>query len=293
MREFLKSIFEKLGYVVISKESIEPIDLRGQVKNPILAKYIARKHTFLINADFEKCIALFRFSCEKTGNNPLVKTVNNYLQDGSISYSNSELKNFYNRCKPRNVAEMFDLEGECNEDLVTYPANCVVFPWENATMKGRREFRKKFAKYETRQRGKELSMQHGWGITGPASTEWGELEVDTLIELAKSIGKNGYHRGNDHGEDINASVLVNGKDYKYFIHDGNHRISVLSSLDFKTAPLRIMPTSVPSFIYRDEVNFWPNVKRGLYTKEQALKIFDTIFKGRGYLLSAQIAKPSG
>src|SRR5699024_3862206 len=113
------------------------------------------------------------------------------------------------------------------------------------------------------------------------SKERGLLEIETLPELTKSIHKKGYLRGNGHEEDIKASVLIKGNDYKYIIKDGTHRLAVLSALDYKSAPIRVLPTSIPAFIYRREVDFWPKVQDGLYTREQALKVFDNIFKGDG------------
>ncbi len=220
-----------------------------------------------------------RFSCEKTGNNPFVNTVTDYIENGSISYSGSKLEEFYNTCKPKNVADLFNLNRKLHNDLVQLPATFFVFPWENADMEGKKKYYEKSVKAETKLRGKELSLGHGRGCFGPVSKERGELEVKTLVKLTKSIIRKGYLRGNKFDEDISASVLVNDSDYKYLISGGSHRAFVLSAIDYKLAPIRVLPRCVPAFIYRNEADWWPNVKSGLYTKNQALKIFDSIFKG--------------
>lgn len=282
MKEIAKKILDGLGYALIDASVTAPKDVRGKIKDPRVAKYAARKSTFLIDADFENCISFFRFSCEKDGDNPFIQTVKQYLQNGDIDYSGSVLEDYYNKY-PSNVAEMYNLKGEVHEDLIQFPPSCVVFPWEKCGMRDRKEFRQKQAKKETTRRGNKLSFKDGYGFIGPTNRERGELEVSTLVELTKSIQKNDYLRGNGHTEDIRASVLIRGTDYMYFLKDGNHRVSVLAALDYETVPLRILPTSVPAFIYRDEVQFWPNVKSGLYTEEQALKIFDIIFEGKGNL----------
>jgi hypothetical protein len=281
MKNILKSIFDKLGYRIQRKESVIPKDLRGQVRNPFFANYYARKHQFLINADFKKCIILRRFSCEKTGNNPLVNTVTDYIENGHISYSGSKLEDFYNTCTPQNVAALYNLEGKLHDDLVQLSATSFVSPWENANMESKKEFRERHIKIVSKSRGKELSLDHGWGTIGPISKERGMLEVKTLVELTKSINDKGYIRGNGSAEDIQATTLVDGSDYKYVVLNGSHRISVLSALDYKFAPVRVLPTCIPAFIYRREVDYWPNVKNELYTRDQALKIFDSIFKGDG------------
>ncbi len=279
MKKAIKLILDKFGYAVVDATETVPKDLRGKIKDPRLAKYAARKAFFLIDADLNKCISFFRFLCEKNGNNPFIQTVKEYLQNGDTRYGGSKLEHYYDK-SPVNVAEMYNLEGKIHEDLIQFPASCVVFPWENCGMRDRQKFREKHVKKETKRRGNKLSFEDGYGFVGPTSKERGELEVSTLVELTKSIQENDYQRGNGHTEDIIASVLIRGTDYKYFLKDGNHRISVLAALGYETVPLRILPTSVPAFIYRDEVQFWPNVRSGLYTESQALKIFDIIFEGR-------------
>lgn len=279
MKKAIKLIFDKLGYAVVDATQNAPEDLRGKIKDPRLAKYAARSPLFLIDAEVHKCTAFFRFSCGRDGNNPFIQTVKDYLKNGNIRYSGSKLEHYYND-SPANVAEMYSLEGELHEDLLTFPPGCVVFPWENCGMAARKEFREVQVKRETNRRGNKLSFQDGYGFVGPTNKERGELEVSTLVELTKSIQKNNYNRGNGHNEDIKASVLINGNDYQYFIKDGNHRITVLSALGHETAPVRVLPTSIPAFIYRGEAKFWPNVRNGIYTESQALKIFDTIFAGK-------------
>jgi len=277
MGEIIKLLLAKFGYAIIDKGQIIPRDLRKKVKDPLAAKYFARHHTFLIEADFKNCIVLCRFSCEKYGRNPLVNVASDYIQNGTITYSDSELESFYNNYQPPNLAEMFQLEGKLHDDLVRLPADWVVFPWENGKMENKVHFLEKLVRYETKSRGRELSLGDGYGLVGPISRARGELEISTLINLIESIKANGYRRGDGDFEDIKASVLIDGTDYKYFIKDGIHRLVVLSALGYETAPVRVLPTTVPAFIYRNEVEFWPNVRRGLYTESQALKIFDTIF----------------
>src|SRR5699024_11213340 len=282
MKKALKSIFNKAGYSIRTKEAVIPKDLRGQVRNPLSAKYFARKPNFLINADFEKCIVINRFSCEKTGNNPVVNTVTDYLENGKISYSGSELEDFYTTCVPKNVADLFNLEGKLHSDLVQLPAAFFVPPWENTDMESKKKFREIYVENENKKRGKGLSLKHGRGCFGPVSKEFGKLKIRTLVKLVQSITDKGYLREGGQEEDIKDTILVKGRDYKYLICDGNHRITVLSALDFKFAPVRVLPTSIPAFIYRREVDCWPKVQDALYTRGQALNIFDSIFKGDGH-----------
>jgi len=282
MKSVLKSAIGRLGYKIYSKKSVIPADLSGQIDNPLLAKYAARNKSFLIDADFENCIGLYQYSCEKYGDNPLVNTITDYLKNGMDGFEGSKLEDFYHHCSPDSAAEWFNLEGKIHNDLTELPTYSAVFPWENATMKGRKRYRERNVSSETQKRGKSLSVEHGIELIGPFSKERGELEVNTLIELTKSIQKKGYRRGNHQSDDISSSVLIDEDSYKFLINDGNHRIAALSALDYKSVPVRVEPTSIPAFIYRNEVDYWPKVKEGLYTRKQALSIFDAIFRGDGF-----------
>jgi len=281
MKKAIKIALDKLGYAVIDNQSNRAKDLRRIVGNPMVAKYSARKDRFLIEAELTKCIVLFRFNCDRGGNNPLICAGIDYLSTENRSYEGSKLEHYYNNFEPANVAEMFRLDGELHSDLIDLPASLFVYPWENDRMKNKKEFRQNFIKAETRKRGVELPLEHGDGLIGPVSSQRGQQEIDRLVEIIESIRSNRYLLNHQSGGNIEASVLVHGDHYKYLIKDGIHRLSALSALGYEKAPVEVKPTCIPGYIYRDEVEYWPNVKNGVFSKAQALTVFDTIFSGEG------------
>lgn len=281
MKDIIKNFIGKLGYSIQPVSSHSPVDLRNRIEQPLEARYFARKSVFIINVNPEDCIVLWRFNCGKKGNNPLVQFVMDYIESGQTTYSGSILEIFYQEYQPKNVAELFSLEGELHSELTQLPAFGMVFPWEKSSMQSKLNHRERFVKEETKKRGKVLSIEHGSPFHGPISKERGNQQARTLIKLTDSFRGNGYQRRDELDGDILASVLVREKECKYLVKDGYHRVSVLSGLGHENIPVRILPTSIPAFIYRDEAEYWPNVRNGLYTIGQSLKIFDTMFEAKG------------
>lgn len=281
IKSVLKSTFRKLGYRIVPDNFDYPKDLRDSIDHPINAKYYARKSNFLLNVPPEKCVILWGYSCSTKVGNPFVDTVIDYCDNNHTEFKGSKMEKFYKSIQPVNVAELFNLEGELNTELVDVPAYAMVLPWKNMDMKTNKNFVEKYVRHENKARGRELSVSHGVQQFGPISKEKGDLEIKTLIKLTESIKQKGYSRSDNKNDDITAVVLVKDEDYKYMVHDGTHRAAALTALGYKFLTIRIEPSVIPAFIYRNEVKYWPQVNSGLYSREQALQIFDTIYMGCG------------
>lgn len=63
------------------------------------------------------------------------------------------------------------------------------------------------------------------------------------------------------------------------LNGGQHRAASLSALGHETIPVRLTSPSSASIIRRDDVDFWPYVRTGLFSRETALEVFDRIFSG--------------
>src|SRR5690606_38561459 len=83
--------------------------------------------------------------------------------------------------------------------------------------------------------------------------------------------------------DINKSLIYSlhiykrNNDYRIELLDGLHRTATLVALGYKKIPV-IISNHNTSLIKRENVKLWFNVKNGLYTEEQALKLFDEKFE---------------
>jgi hypothetical protein len=115
-------------------------------------------------------------------------------------------------------------------------------------------------------------LQAGLPGFGPVSEEKVHSEAQRLHTLLQSIQKDGYYRVNGRNGDIEGTILYSNGEFRWFVHNGQHRASVLAALCKESIPLRVTHIAV-----RNEVEFWPNVRSGIYSEQGALRVFDRIF----------------
>ncbi|MEW6655181.1 MAG: ParB/Srx family N-terminal domain-containing protein, partial [Bacteroidota bacterium] len=93
--------------------------------------------------------------------------------------------------------------------------------------------------------------------------------------VLKQVYNKGYMRWNSSEGDVRATALVNESgEWRWLITAGNHRASAASALGYEEIPIR-----VNLVISRTHVKYWPHVVNGLYSEEDALKVFDNYFDG--------------
>jgi hypothetical protein len=127
------------------------------------------------------------------------------------------------------------------------------------------------------QSGLNADENFGCQFFGPLSSDHGELEFKRLTSVNNNIVKDGYmpsKHGHLHGE-----FLINGDEWVWIAIGGKHRFSVLSALDLDAIPVAKLSRWATLFVRRSEVNYWPNVRNGIFSIEEALSIFDRIMIG--------------
>ncbi len=94
--------------------------------------------------------------------------------------------------------------------------------------------------YENRQMGEKMGIEKGWSWLGPTCDKKVRVESKRLLNVLKSIQANGYTR-NDYGDgDIRVNILLkNNDEWIWLAKTGQHRASVVSSLNYKTVPVPI------------------------------------------------------
>jgi len=97
-----------------------------------------------------------------------------------------------------------------------------------------------------------------------------EIEALRLVELLESIIKQGFKQQNE--DALGCFVLADGATWRWYVQGGQHRAAVMAALGYN-----IVPVYVRQIIRREEVNFWPNVQSGIFSKENALIVFDKLF----------------
>lgn len=94
-----------------------------------------------------------------------------------------------------------------------------------------------------------------------------------LERAYKSIASIGY-QPRLHGY-IEVLELRVGEDSAYIVTDGNHRLSALAAMDRTSVVVKILPSRIDS----RNVDTWFQVKRGLYSKEDAIMTLRAYIEG--------------
>lgn len=102
------------------------------------------------------------------------------------------------------------------------------------------------------------------------------LHVNQFLNLYKNFINNSLSKNTfKHKSLPDFFLLIDGDSWKWMSgYDGNHRLYILNMINYPS-----VTSSLSKIIKKDEVNQWPNVKNGVYTKNEALRIFEALFQG--------------
>ena len=185
------------------------------------------------------------------------------------------LSKYYEMVRPKSASEWLGLDLEENNKLTQAPPWGAVFPWRARTLTSYQQAYEKAAVKENKILGTKFDITKGWLFCGPVSYEKIKIEAMRLTYVLKNISRNGYKRWNSSEGDVRATALINEyDDWRWLITAGNHRASAASALGYTEIPIR-----VNLIINRRHVKYWPHVLSGLFSIDNALKVFDNYFEG--------------
>jgi hypothetical protein len=271
----VKRVLSKIGF---EARPMRPLDLRGITDNPIHAAYLVGHRVCVLDVPLAYCRGMLGFAYSHQTLQPFVQTVRKYIGGSVSAYKASPLQEYYEHFRPGNVWELLGLDGHPSPALLNSPPFACVLPWEPRSLEQKSRARVAHIRQENTKRGADLTIDHGDGRVGPISLEKGELEFRTLVQLTESIRKKGYLRTDEPDGDVLGTCLIDPvKGVRFLVWTGKHRIAVLAALGFEYVPLRISFVRAPRLT---EAAYWPHVRNGLFTLEQATSLFDRIFDGR-------------
>lgn len=267
-RDYANSALSTFGLKIIRNDQLDGLlDLRENGIDPVEAYYHSQGRPFLMHIPIEKCFSI-DFSCA-TSDNPFVQTLIAFRDGLCKSYRDSPLKDFYARWQPS--ASNY-VDGN-NKELAP--------PWDyglkrDINLASARLVRNDFIKIRNELKISSTNI-YGHISRGPVSDEFGEITFARLIKIYNSIKAYGYQPDKMKAEHISGSFFIHKDDYRVAISRGKHRITALQALGYKMIPIQFGPPKFPVIVRREEVDSWPNVRAGFYTKEAALKVFDKRF----------------
>jgi hypothetical protein len=244
-------------------------------ESPVEISYLTRSSKFVTSVTVNKCRTnLTGYSLRDS---PFVKFIQEYQSGVVKEYSGSSLETYYRQKQPRTMAELL---GDFDGAFSSFPAMATVMPWWNLTPHQVLKKRvvdinaPKLLGVEAIDFGLKEGGNFGWQYFGPVSKSVGELEFKRLVSVYNSIKEKGYVT---HGAvPINGEFLVTQSDWVWVGLGGKHRMSALVALGWDKIPVTTKGRYGAQIVRAAEVDYWPNVRNGLFTKKQALAVFSKI-----------------
>jgi hypothetical protein len=192
------------------------------------------------------------------GNDPLVNTAKQLIENNDINLNETYLKNYYDNFQPKTYGEVYHLKKE--NKLHQLESTNHFHPWIN--------------KYPTN--------QFRAGLFGPKDITNVEHRVIRLKNIINNIKKYGYTSSND--DIIEGYILLKDNDYRFLITGGHHRVAVLTVMHMldKNKYNKILvkfeqKRSKVKIVKEKDVQNWPGVKSGYINEFDSLEMFNSYF----------------
>lgn len=261
---------------IYSDHSNGVLDLRGKIEHPILFRYSEIFDAVLIDADVSAGRLLPFFKISEDAPFFLAARAGLQFDDKKISLNavEVELDHFYKKFQPKSVDDWFLLDAPPMSQLKKIPPWSAVLPWRARSVESFRDAIENGTKNDNEKEGLPGGIEKGWAYCGPVTEEKLNIEAKRINELIYSFRQKGYQRSFEKDGDIVATALVNAKnDWRWLVTSGYHRACVLAAMGVTKFPVR-----VNLVVREDEMNFWPHLLSGFYTKEMVKNIFNKIFQ---------------
>lgn len=271
----------------IIKRKLFPLsvcDLRSHISSPMELSYLSRSvlknDRILLNVPISKGRAPVYSNLDQK-DNPFVKTMIQVQQNKATSYENSALKDFYDSVNPRNSSEVFGIDNSILKELPSYQ---YLYPWMGESFDDILIRRRAVSKKENLVNGDvKLSVEEmGHTDFGPVTNIKGAIEFQRVSLIYNSIKDLGYQekpKSLDGG--IRGYFLIDDQnnDWCFMITAGKHRAYALAALGHKELPV-IIDLKLHVLKRWIDVDFWPQIRNSVFSKNEARFIFQKVLKGK-------------
>lgn len=231
-------------------------------------------NAFKISID--QCVSHNGFSFSNRGWHPFVNTLSRYLEQTESNYASSSLKTYYDNFQPRYALEPCIETSGISPEYRDLPAYAYVFPWDSHDPWRKADSIRRSQENENKKSGfSKIDIGQGCSHHGPVSDKKGTLEYARLINILNSIKTRGYIRHSGIDGDVMGTLLSRKGEYRFLVEMGFHRISSLSALGYKEIPVRL---TTPIVVDKSHLQYWPQVKSGLWNHDDASYYFDQLFE---------------
>lgn len=276
----LMGFCNKHGYEFrIEKKSIERLDIQDILESDYYAfRAFQQKAEILVELPISKARTLSGNNFFSLKKHHSVLALAHVIENNSNNVENELFKYYQNVSIPinkeiKNLSDMFGVELSKLKDL---PPWLIVYPWGDDKLENMSDFIKRvnISTYvENMKRGIGVSASDGGSQYIFTSENRAKLEAKLISSLYHSFNKKGFDEQENLKDPIGAILYVDNDKYAWMISGGIHRSCVLYAMNQEKITVRLK-----GIIYKKDLNYWPNMKSGLFTEEEASKIFDRIIQ---------------
>ena len=268
------------GYSIVAAHSTI-LDFTGLAVDLVEAWYASAGRPFVANVSLGRCrLGPSGARCRATSDHPCIRALHDYRLGKVTKDAYEAVQAYFGPGLPRNATEALQLpETAVHEALLRTPATDRIYPWDTWNTETERERWPAALRRDLRDH-LNLVSQEDVDLAGRLNVPlWNLVEFRRCIAVYESIRRVGYRRSRDVDGDIEGTVLVSNDESVLLVYRGYHRMAALAALDYESAPVRVGGAGRQSVVRRDEVDRWPKVRDGLFTRQQALCVFDRIVRG--------------
>ena len=274
---YQKKILARLGYKLTRlKESkttknkvyTDPLD-------SLVLRQLGLKSSF--KCPIELCRQETGFGFGTNQWHPFVAALKEYAESNVNKYEGSILQKFYQNWNPQSAAEVLAGFNQAPESFGNFPPyGHYLMPWrvDSSLERMRKDVDHWSARDYQEHEYQQLNMKDdGYKNYGPVSRRLGEFEYNRLVNIYEKIKREGYQR--DHG-DVGVMMIKDNSDYIFMLRGGGvHRTAALAALGYTTIPATFIVQDY--FIDTKYVNYWPQVKSGLWQRDEAIAYIKYLF----------------
>jgi len=188
------------------------------------------------------------------------------------------LSRYYEECQPASAAEAYLGFSDAPALYADAPPHLFrLAPWHVDTVEQALAKIQRWIRNDNLERNWDLTIESdGYPMYGPVSEVKREVELRRLADVSKSLRGRGYDRSRG---DCRFTVLRRGNDIRFITGGGGyHRTAVLAAHGYDHIPGAFWPR--PAIIDAADADWWPQVRRGVWTRDQALAYVDYLFDSR-------------
>ena len=208
--------------------------------------------------------------------NPLVKIVRKSMQSLEDPYNilYASLQDYYYTVQPSCMEECMGFDRAYFGTEFPQPSHthATRWPWVDIPF----DKRELTPVYKNQKMVYEEASEHGVQHWGPITEEKLETEAYKFHRLIGSIRTRGFlSRPNAADGYIRAQVLYrHGRGWRWIPIQGQHRVIVCAAMDMDVIPIKAV-----SLVRFEDMAFWPLVRDGVFSYDDAAKAFDRVFEG--------------